>query len=155
MQYVSLVFSCAFIRIQPSCVFSLGFLPLSMYLQRVCSTVPYHTLLLPLAGSLFAKHREPACPWCWFRGGVGRCMDAAEREPGSSADHKAFTQQIYKLPLIIIIPICLLLRLCHSTVHLRLYSNQRKHTGGGLTGVQTAFCRHKLFLFFCFAGITF
>lgn len=51
--------------------------PLSMYLQRVCSTVLYHTLLLLLAVSLFAKHREPACPWCWFRGRCGCCWERA------------------------------------------------------------------------------
>lgn len=78
--------------------------------------------------SLFAKHREPAVPGVGSGGGVA----AAEREPGSSVGHKAFTQQIHKLALIIIISICLLLRLCHSTVHLRLQWSKKTNWGEGL-----------------------
>lgn len=52
------------------------------------------------------------------------------RESQDPLDHKAFTQQTHKLALIIIISICLLLRLCHSTLHLRLMGS--KKTDGGL-----------------------
>lgn len=97
-------------------MFSLLVSCLSVCIYKESAALFCITLLLPLAVSLFAKHREPAVPGVGSGGGV----DAAEREPGSSVDHKAFTQQIYKLALIIIIPICLLLRLCYSTVHLRL-----------------------------------
>lgn len=84
-------------------------------------------------------HCEPVCqtqrassPQCWCKGGCGCCW---ERQPGSSVDHKAFTQQIHQLAFIIIISICLLVRLCHSTVHLRLQWS--KKTDGGLRAVQT------------------
>lgn len=46
-------------------------------------------------------------------------MDAAERQSGSSVDHKTFTQQIHKPALIITAPICMLPRLIPD------YSDQR------------------------------
>lgn len=79
------------------------------------------------------SNTEQVVPGVGSGGGVG----AAEREPGSSVDHKAFTQQIHKLALIIIISICLLLRLHHSTVHLRLTGS--KKTDGGLQQYKHSF----------------
>lgn len=90
LQYLSLMFYCVFIRIQLSCVFSLGFLPVSTYGSAAlcCLTHCYYHWHCELV----CQTQTASSPWCWFRGRCRCCWKRARILCWSQGIYTANTQ---------------------------------------------------------------